>query len=147
MWPWPRLLADLTPQQQVQAVVLADMWQLPAASSAAAELLQAAAGSAGRQSAVLDQLLTLAAVPECLVEVFRQALLSKYGDLEAVWGPAGAALQDSLLVLPLHAMELLLVSDKLKVRGRLAVSLEPMVSGFTALDWVVGEMTNLQSQH
>ena len=138
--PWPTLLAALTPQQQVQAAVLADMWQLPAASDAAVGVLQAATDSADRLSAVLEQLLSMAAVPDCLTSVFEHSwqellkkyrsvevlpdsvlplfervLLSKYGDLEAVWAPGGTALQKSLLGLPLNAMELLLASDRLKV--------------------------------
>ena len=141
--PWPRLLADLTPQQQVQAAVLADMWQLEAASEAAVALLQEPAGSNERMSAVLEQLLSMAAVPDCLIPLFEQsrqgllskylyaaavpanvhplfeqALLSKYGDLEAVWSPDAASLQESLLTLPLRVMELLLASDRLKVCGR-----------------------------
>jgi hypothetical protein len=68
--PWQELLADLTPQQQVQAAVLADMWQLTAASQAAVELLQAAPANVERLSAVLKQLLALKAVPDCLLPVF-----------------------------------------------------------------------------
>jgi hypothetical protein len=138
--PWQELLADLTPQQQVQAAVLADMWQLPAASQAAVEVLQAAAASTDSLSTVLEQLLSLQVVPDCLLPVvehcwqallgkyseltavpqstqrlLEQILLSKYGDLEAVWAPGGASLQESLLTLPLYAMELLLASDKIKV--------------------------------
>jgi hypothetical protein len=45
-----------------------------------------------------------------------QVLLSRYGDLEAVWGPGGALLQQSLLKLPPYAMEVLLASNKLQVR-------------------------------
>jgi hypothetical protein len=119
--PWSKLLADLTLQQQVQAVVLADMWQLPAAVEAAVCLLQTALASAGASTnkvlAVLDELLSLTAVPDCLLRVFEGALLSMYGDLEAVWDATGAALQESLLELPIHAMELLLASDKLQVKG------------------------------
>jgi hypothetical protein len=133
--PWASLLAELTPQQQVQAAVLADMWQLTAAGNAAAELLQAAAGNAGSTpeavAAVLDVLLDLATVPDCLLPVFQQALLSKYGNLEAVLdpaGPDGTLLQDSLLGLPLQAMEQLLASDKLKVRGLLQLWLLLLVS-------------------
>jgi hypothetical protein len=116
--PWPKLLADLTPQQQVQAAVLADMWQLPAASEAAVGVLQAMADNADNgdlPSAVLEQLLSLAAVPDCLMPVLESVLLSKYGDLEAVWNAEGGALQESLLGLPLHAMALLLASNTLKV--------------------------------
>jgi hypothetical protein len=141
--PGTQLLADLTPQQQVQAAVLADMWQLPEASQAAISVLQTA-DSTYILCALLEQMLAVAAVPECLLPVFEhswqalldaahavceslaaipkdmqrlleQAVLSKYGDLEAVWAPDGAALQESLLDLPLHAIELLLASDKLKV--------------------------------
>jgi hypothetical protein len=140
--PWPTLLADLTPQQQVHAAVLADMWQLPAASDAAVAVLQAPTNSDHTLSAVLDQLLSMTAVPDCLVAVLEyswkallskyrilaavpasvlpvieRVLLSKYGDLEAVWTPGGASLQESMLALPLYAMELLLASDKLKVGG------------------------------
>jgi hypothetical protein len=35
-----------------------------------------------------------------------------------VWDPANDALQKSLLRLPLHAVRLLLASDKLQVRGQ-----------------------------
>jgi hypothetical protein len=41
--PWSTLFADLTPQQQVQAAVLTDMWQLTAACDAATEVLETAA--------------------------------------------------------------------------------------------------------
>jgi uncharacterized protein YegL len=130
--PWVYLLAELTPQQQVQAAVLADMLQLTAAGEAAATLLQVAAGSADSVSAVLDALLGLATVPDCLLPVFQQALLSKYGNLEAVWdpaGPYGTILQNALLGLPLQAMEQLLAADKLKVR---AMSLSVVASNSTA---------------
>jgi hypothetical protein len=76
-----------------------------------------------RVSAVINQLISLPAVPDSLLPVLERALLSEYGDLEAVWNPAGwtcsavASSQESLLALPLYAMELLLASDKLKVRN------------------------------
>jgi hypothetical protein len=114
--PWVELLADLTPQQQLQAAVLADMWQLPGASTAAVDLLTTPTDDKERLSAMLEGLLSLAAVPELLLPVFEQVLFSRFGDLEAVWAPGGAALQDSLMLLPLPAMQLLLASDKLKVR-------------------------------
>jgi hypothetical protein len=119
MKPWRELLADLAPQQQVQAAVLADMWQLPAAREAEVEVLQEETvngDSDDRVPAVLEELLSMEVVPDCLMGVFEQALLSKYGDLEAVWAPSGGSLQKALLKLPLHAVELLLASDKLKVR-------------------------------
>ena len=146
--PWSMLRADLTPQQQVHAAVLADMWQLTSARDAALGALleptkitdRASAGSPGvsdeqldsflsnlravrrsreQVSAALDQLLRLECMPDCLLPVFEQMLLSKYGHLEDAW--ADTALQQSLLALPLSAVELLLASDKLKVRPRPAV--------------------------
>jgi hypothetical protein len=122
--PWQQLLSELTPQQQVLAAVLADMWQLPAVIEAAVGLLQAAVDStdsaakdkcADKASAVLGGLLSLAAVPTCLLPLFEEALLGKFGNLEAVWDATAGLLQELLLQLPLHAMELLLASDKLKV--------------------------------
>jgi hypothetical protein len=67
--------------------------------------------------ALLSKYSILAAVPASVLPVIERVLLSKYGDLEAVWAPDGASLQDSLLALPLYAMEVLLASDKLKVGG------------------------------
>jgi hypothetical protein len=120
--PWSKLLTALTPKQQVQAAVLADMWQLTAASDAAVGVLQEATrpqlGGLSKASAVLEQLLSITALPTSLMPLFNQALLRKYSNLEVVWGLYGGALQESLLDLPLHAMELLLASDKLKVRPR-----------------------------
>lgn len=49
--------------------------------------------------------------------LFEKPVLSKYGNLEAMWGPAGASLQESLLRLPLPAIGIMLASDKLKVRA------------------------------
>jgi hypothetical protein len=146
--PWSKLLADLTPQQQVQAAVLADMWQLPDVSAAAVEALKTAICCTDNLAAILNQLLRTVPLPDCLLPVFEHSwhvllhdairsdldfsevpkcilsllervLLGIYGDLEAVWGPAGGTLQESLMRLPLHAMEMLLASDKLKVRGQL----------------------------
>jgi hypothetical protein len=136
--PWPELLGGLIPQQQVQAAVLADMWGLKVASEAAVAALQSAIGCTDTFSGVLDELLSLrdmhscllfeqflqallskydelSAVPQSMLPLLEQILLSKYGDLEAVWAPDGASLQESLLALPLLFMELLLASDKLKV--------------------------------
>jgi hypothetical protein len=135
--PLAELLADLTLQQQVQAAVLADMWQLPAASAVAVAALQKVLDNpqtslttsysnyqefASRVSAVLEQLLRLAAVPDSLLPVLELALLANYGDLEAVWNPMAAGihawgLQEPLLRLPLQWMSVLLSSDKLKVKG------------------------------
>jgi hypothetical protein len=158
--PWPEVLADLIPQQQVQAAVLADTWGLTAAGEAAETALMSATECTDMMSAVIDELLSLKDMPKCLLPVFvlskysnwrdmpnslqtvfdqswqatlsqyntlsavpqsmlpllEQILLTKYGDLEAVWAPGGGSLQESLLALPLYAMELLLASDKLKVR-------------------------------
>lgn len=145
--PWLNRLKGLTFQQQVQAAVLADMWQLPQASEVAVELLQDAADStdnADQLSAVLGDLLILPAMPDCLLPLFEQALLSMYCNLEAVWSQAGGALQGSLLRLPLHAMELLLASNKLKVSGwawlhnaRMMFALETATSQ-AAASWLFG---------
>jgi hypothetical protein len=114
--PWSTLFAGLTPQQQVQAAVLADMWQLTAACDAAVEVLETAAIKLDNAASLFGQLLSMPTVPDCLTHLFEPALLSKYGDLETLWAPDGASLQQSLMALPLHAMELLLASDKLEVR-------------------------------
>jgi hypothetical protein len=63
-----------------------------------------------------------------------QILLSKYGDLEALWAPGGASLQDSLLNLPLYAMQLLLASDKLKVSIMYSVILLGPDCGYLLVD-------------
>jgi hypothetical protein len=116
--PWPELLGELKPQQQVHAAVLADMWQLPVATEAAVAVLKTSADSSTEKGqAVLEGLVSLKAVPDFLMLLFEKPVLSKYGNLEAVWGPAGASLQESLLRLPLPAIEMLLASDKLKVRA------------------------------
>lgn len=113
--PWPELLAELTPQQQLQAADLADRWELPVARDAAVKLLQEAACRTDELPALLEGLLSMEGMQDFLLPVFEQVLVSKYGDLEAVWAPGAAALQDSFMKLPLSAVELLLASDKLKV--------------------------------
>jgi hypothetical protein len=55
----------------------------------------------------------MSALPRSLLSVLQQALLSGFGDLQAVW--ADAEVQKALLALPLVAVELLLSSDELKV--------------------------------
>ena len=124
--PWPELFDSLTHQQQVQAAVLADMWHLPTARAAAMQRLRAAIDSAEGGTAVLDQLLSLPAMPYCLQALLEQALLRKFGDLEAVWGASAAssALQQSLLALPPAAMDLLLASSKLRVSQMLLMRLQ-----------------------
>lgn len=103
--PWPELLAELTPQQQqLQAADLADRWELPLARDAAVKLLQEAACSTYELSALLEGLLSMEGMQDFLLPVYEQVLLSKYGDLEAVWAPGAAALQESLMKLPLSAM-------------------------------------------
>lgn len=115
--PAAELLAALTQEQQVQAAVLGDMWDVPAATSTAVRLLSApidgSSSSDGLSEAALVQLTSMSAVPACLLSVLQSALVSKFGDLEAVWG--NADLREALLLLPLPAMEQLLSSDKLKV--------------------------------
>ena len=112
--PLPELLSELSQEQQLQAAVLADKWQVPDISSAAAQLLVDAANTPGALSdAVQLQVLTTEALPDCLRSLLKSVLLQLLGDLEAVWADSG--LQDSLLGLPLHAIELLLSCDELKV--------------------------------
>jgi hypothetical protein len=85
--PWSKLLADLPPEQQVQAAVLADMWQLTAACKAAVAVLEAVIYDTDSLAAVLETLLNLDAVPDCLSPVFEQfwqALLSKHSSLAAM---------------------------------------------------------------
>ena len=115
---WRKLFERLTHQQQVQAAVLADMWQLPAARYAALQLLKAVIDRTDGVTAVLEQLIVIPAVPDCLQALLEQVLLLRFGDLEEVWGAEGVSSgwQETLLALPLPAMELLLASDKLEVR-------------------------------
>ena len=113
--PLPELLSELSQEQQLQAAVLADKWQVPHVSSAAAQLLAAAASTPGAlEEVVQKRVLSAAALPDCLQPLLKSVLLSLFGDLEAVW--ADAELQKQLLNLPLPAMELLLSCDDLKVR-------------------------------
>ena len=129
--------------------MLADMWQLTAASEAAVGVLGAATDNTDSLAAVLEELLSLAVMPDCLLPVFEQSweallgeyselaavpehqlplfgqvLMHKYCDLEGVWGPEGGSAQDSLLGLPLYAMKILLASDGLQVRGDLRTDMQ-----------------------
>jgi hypothetical protein len=113
--PLPELLSDLSQEQQLQAAVLADMWQVPYVSCAAARLLADALNTAdGLADAVQQRILQGPPLPDCLQPLLKCVLLSSLGDLEAVWADAG--LREQLLGLPLPAMELLLSNDELKVR-------------------------------
>jgi hypothetical protein len=114
--PLPQLLSELSQEQQLQAAVLADKWQVPNVSSAAAQLLVVAANTPGALAeTVKHSMLAVAALPDCLQPLQQSVLLSLLCDLEAVWADAG--LRDRLLRLPLHTMELLLSSSQLKVRS------------------------------
>jgi hypothetical protein len=113
--PLPELLSELSQEQQLQAAMLADMWQLPAISTAAAGCLTKSLKSQQQLSeAVTEQLLHLQAVPDCLQPLLKQVLLQLLGNLEKCW--ADPTLRDKLLHLPLSSMELLLSCDELKVR-------------------------------
>jgi hypothetical protein len=97
--------------------MLADMWQLPAISTAAADVLAQTLTSQGKLSeAATDQLMHMQAVPNCLQPLMQPVLLSVLADLEECW--ANANLCHKLLRLPLHNMELLLSSSELKVSHR-----------------------------
>jgi hypothetical protein len=112
--PLPELLSELSQEQQLQAAVLADKWQVADVSSAAAQLLVAAANTPDALAEeVQHRVLAADALPDCLRLLLKSVLLQLLGDLEAVWADAG--LRHRLLGLPLHAMELLLSCDELKV--------------------------------
>jgi hypothetical protein len=115
--PLPELLSELSQEQQLQAALLADQWAVPHVSSTAAHLLANAVKADGGLSAVVQQRLLQHQLPDCLELLLKSVLLSLFGDLEAVW--ADPSLQDTLLGLPLHAMELLLSCNELKVRPAL----------------------------
>jgi hypothetical protein len=112
--PLPELLAELTHEQQLQAAVLADMWQVLDISAAIVDqLTQASASANGLSEAAVQQLLHMPAHPACLQPLLKHVLLSTLGDLEAVWATKRLRLQ--LLGLPLATLELLLSFDELKV--------------------------------
>lgn len=124
---------ELDWEQQLAAALLADMWELPAVSTAAVQLLSDAAcsiSSASRTNRIFQALSDTCPLPSCLLPLFSKAveavgnelggskrleqlLLGVLGDLEGVW--ADKQLQEVLLGLPLPAMEVLLASDKLMV--------------------------------
>ena len=114
--PLPELLSELSQEQQLQAALLADMWQVPDVSTAAVRLLKAAAGTqAGLSEAVRKEVLGLQAIPACLQPLVQHVALTVLGDRgEAVW--SDAALQEVLVGLPLPVMEVLLACGKLQVR-------------------------------
>jgi hypothetical protein len=121
--PLPELLSDLPPEQQLQAAVLADQWQVPNVSTAAVQLLGYALNSNGDEAeTVKQQLLQHQALPDCLQPLLKSTLLMKFRDLEAVW--ADSDLQEQLLCLSLPAMQLLLSCDELQV--------SPCICGLTA---------------
>lgn len=112
--PLPELLSELTQEQQLQAALLADMWQVPGVSTAAAQALSEALDTEGGVSAAAgEKLLSLQAVPDCLQPLLKRALLALFGDLEAAW--AAAHIRDGLLALSLPVMEALLSFDEIKV--------------------------------
>lgn len=138
--PVAELLSELPQEQQLHAVLLADMWQVPGVSTATVQLLLAAAqGTGGLTDAAIKQYLGLEAHPDCLLPLLphtaaavlrpgqqfdiqvkvalKRMLLRVLGDLEGVW--ADAALRNILLQLPLPAMALLLSCGDLKVGGPL----------------------------
>ena len=117
--PVPELLSGLSQEQQLQTALLADLWQLPAVSTAAVKLLVQRAGAQGDDGlseAVSTHLQEMDAVPDCVLPLLKCVLLAKYRNLEAVW--VDSALQAAILALPLHSMELLLSCSELGVRIR-----------------------------
>lgn len=113
--PMPELLSELSQEQQLQAAMLADMWQLPTISTQAADALAQTLRAQGKLSdAATKQLFSLTAVPDCLKPLLQQVLLSVLGNLEECW--ANEPLLDMLVGLPLSSMEVLLSCSELKVR-------------------------------
>jgi hypothetical protein len=134
--PLQQLLAPLGHDQLLQAAVLADKWQVPDVSTRALRVLQE---NFPPSTELIHKFLQLPAVPTFLLPLFgsvmracignkgkgaiesvagmaegaKRLLLSVLGDMEEVMGDA--ALKRALLALPLHAVELLLSSDDLKV--------------------------------
>jgi hypothetical protein len=130
--PLPELLSELTLTQQLQAALLADMWQAPNVSTAAVNSLSTAAKKPGAvlPMPAVEMLLGLPTWPDfvlpllphvanaCLEgaglrERLKPLLLSVLGDLEAVWADAGV--QAALLELSLPVMEELLSFTELRV--------------------------------
>jgi hypothetical protein len=112
--PLPELLSELSQEQQLQAAMLADMWQLPAISAQAAAALAQTLSAQGKLSdAATKQLFSLTAVPDCLQQLLKKVLLSVLGNLEQCW--ANETLLDMLFSLPLSSMEVLLACSELKV--------------------------------
>jgi hypothetical protein len=111
--PLPELLSVLMQEQQLQAAVLADMWQVSDVSAAVVDQLIEAAKAGKLSEAAEQQLLHMPAQPACLQPLLKHVLLSVFGDLETVWATDSMRLR--LLGLPLPAMELLLSCDELKV--------------------------------
>lgn len=112
--PLDEILLELPQEQLLHVAMLADMWELPSLSTAAAGQLHEDFNTAGElEDAITQHLLTSDAVPSCLEPLLKVLLLSEFGNLEAVW--ADEALQQQLLGLSLHAMKLLLSSGKLQV--------------------------------
>lgn len=109
--PLPELLSQLPQEQQLQAAVLADVWEIPNVSTAAiAGLTQA---GSGLSEAAEEQLLHMPAHPACLQPLLKQVPLRKFGNLELAW--ANEKKREQLLALSLPAMELLLSCDELRV--------------------------------
>lgn len=76
--PIKDLLSELPGEQQLQAALLADMWQLPAVSTAAVRLLVDAAKGPGLglSEAATKAFLGLSAIPNCLLPVFSLVVLA-----------------------------------------------------------------------
>lgn len=154
--PLPELLADLPQEQQLQAAVLADMWEIPTVSSAAVRMLLAAAqqdssssssgGSSGLGVPVVQHFLALEAYPSCLLPLLSCMITAAMGpSAEAEQQEArikrtmlsvlgnleevwrDAVLKYTLLALPLPIMALLLSFDELKVGSSRCRSTETML--------------------
>lgn len=108
------ILTDLSPEQLLQLLLLADRYEVPKVQASAAKALHAAPTADWPWQTVLD---ALSLPPSCtdqpsfkpVVNAAVTQLQQKLGDLEAVW--ADAELQQLLLGLPATALLQLLMDD------------------------------------
>jgi hypothetical protein len=84
--PLPELLFDSTQEQQLQAALLADKWQVPSVSTEAMlQLLDALSSNSGLTTAVKQRIITGPALPGCMKTLMKSVLLAELGDLQAAW--------------------------------------------------------------
>jgi hypothetical protein len=118
MYPDKPNLSDLTPQQLVQLIQLAESYAVPKVVAAAARRM----GQLQPEQLTLEMVLQVMALPEsclqlkCFQEVKDKAgdqLQQEFGDLDVVWGDSSKA--EQLLELPYAAMLQMVQDDRTKV--------------------------------